>query len=237
MDKSIHIKFFTYQNNQSFLLRNSTITMNCQQYENFPIYKIDHTICTKKTTTILHTQLITAKRYYLVQRRSLTKTKVKHFMCMNDYTTDVRQKEKTSSKKNRSVECIVTPTITTTNDDPSHENDNDCRSTFVGIIQDKSNHSNSDNNTSKKQNNNDDQQHHEHTVSKRVHHEIGVVADFVSVSEKTGNTSSLSEEQLSNVDVTLYIPALFHLKKFISSQEELEWKGIIAKFFYKKNGC
>ncbi len=142
--------------------------------------------------------------------------------------------KKPAARKNRSAECIVTPTITTTNDDPSHENDNDCRSTFVGIIQDKSNHSNSDNNTSKKQNNNDDQQHHEHTVSKRVHHEIGVVADFVSVSEKTGNTSSLSEEQLSNVDVTLYIPALFHLKKFISSQEELEWKGIIAKFFYKK---
>jgi len=44
----------------------------------------------------------------------------------------------------------------------------------------------------------------------------------------------LSEEQLSNVDVTLYIPALFHLKKIISSQEELEWKGIVAKFFYKK---
>jgi len=83
-------------------------------------------------------------------------------------------------------------------------------------------------------NNNDNQQHHECTSNKRVHSEIGVVADFVSVSEKTGNTSLLSEEQLSNVNVTLYIPALFHLKKFISSQEELEWKGIIAKFFYKK---
>jgi len=90
------------------------------------------------------------------------------------------------------------------------------------------------NNISTTHNNNDDQQHHERTSNKRVHSEIGVVADFVSVSEKTGNTSLLSEEQLSNVNVTLYIPALFHLKKIISSQEELEWKGIIAKFFYKK---
>jgi len=39
---------------------------------------------------------------------------------------------------------------------------------------------------------------------------------------------------LKNVDVTLYIPALFHLKKIILSQEELEWKDIVAKFFYKK---
>ena len=54
------------------------------------------------------------------------------------------------------------------------------------------------------------------------------------MSDKTGNTSSLSEEQLLNVNVTLYIPALFHLKKIILSQEELEWKGIVAKFFYKK---
>ena len=69
---------------------------------------------------------------------------------------------------------------------------------------------------------------------KSNHSEIGIVSNFVSVTDKTGNSSLLSEEQLSNIDATLYIPALFHLKKFILSQEELEWKGIIAKFFYKK---
>jgi len=68
MDKSIHIQFFTYQNNQSFLLGKSTITMNCQQYKIFPVHKIDHTICTKNTTTNLHTQFIMTKWYYLVQR-------------------------------------------------------------------------------------------------------------------------------------------------------------------------
>ena len=117
-------------------------------------------------------------------------------------------KGKTATRRNRSEECIITPTITTTNDDPSHENENNCGTTFVGIIQEKSNHSNIDNNMSTTHNNNNDQQHHECTSNKRVHSEIGVVADFVSVSKKTGNTSSLSEEQLSNVNVTLYIPAL-----------------------------
>jgi len=50
---------------------------------------------------------------------------------------------------------------------------------------------------------------------KSNHSEIRIVSDFVSLSEKTDNTLLLSEEQLSNVNVTLYIPALFHLKKFI----------------------
>jgi len=40
MDKRIHIKFFTYQNNQLFLLGKSTITMNCQQYKIFQSTKL-----------------------------------------------------------------------------------------------------------------------------------------------------------------------------------------------------
>jgi len=132
--------------------------------------------------------------------------------------TDKRKKPATW--RNRSEECIITPTITTMNDDPSHENENNHGTTFVGIIQDKSNNPNIGNIT---RNSNNDQQHHEHTSNKREHSGIRVVDNFVSVSDKTGNTSSLSEEQLSNVDVTLYLPALKKKKKFISSQEELEW--------------
>ncbi len=64
-------------------------------------------------------------------------------------------------------------------------------------------------------NNNEDQQNHIHTSNKSNHPQIGIVFNFVSVSDRTGNTSSLSEEQLSNVNITFYIPALFHLKKFI----------------------
>jgi len=38
------------------------------------------------------------------------------------------------------------------------------------------------------------------------HSKIGIVAVFF-VSGKTGESSSLSEEQISNVDVNLYMPA------------------------------
>jgi len=31
-----------------------------------------------------------------------------------------------------------------------------------------------------------------------------------------------------------YTPVLFHLKKFILSQKELEWKRIVAMFLHKK---
>jgi len=51
--------------------------------------------------------------------------------------------------------------------------------------------------------------------------------------KRTGNTSLLSEEQLSNVDVLSLHTCTSPSKKFIS-QEELEWKGIVAIFFYQK---
>jgi len=72
-------------------------------------------------------------------------------------------------------------------------------------------------------NNNEDQQNHIHTSKKGNHSEIGIVSDFVSVSDKTGNSSSLSEEQLPNINVTLYIPALFHLKKLFLVRNN--WSG------------
>jgi len=144
------------------------------------------------------------------------------------------RREKPSTWRNRSQECIVATTTQTMTADLSTDNENQCGVTFVGIIQDKTNNQNIGSTTSATRNNNEDHQKHIHDSKKSNHSEIGIVSDFVSVSDKTGNTSSLSEEQLSNVDVTLYIPALFHLKKFISSQEELEWNGIVAKFFCRK---
>jgi len=74
-------------------------------------------------------------------------------------------------------------------------------------IQDKSSNQNIDN-TTVAHIINVDKQHHPHTSNKINHSRICVISDFISVSKK-GNTLSLSEEQLSNVDVTLYIPALF----------------------------
>jgi len=153
---------------------------------------------------------------------------------MIDYTTNVRQKKKTATRRNRSEECIVPATNQTTTTGLSTNNENQCAVTFVGIIQDKLTNQNIGVTTSITHNNNEHQQNCIEKSDKNNHSEIGIVSDFISVTDKTGNTSFLSEEQLSNVDITLYIPALFHLKKFISSQEELEWKGIVAKFFYKK---
>jgi len=49
------------------------------------------------------------------------------------------------------------------------------------------------------------------------------VANHISVNEKTGNTSSISEEQISKVTVTVYIPALFWLKKMF--QVRKNWNG------------
>jgi len=97
--------------------------------------------------------------------------------------------------------------------DLSTDNENQHGVTFVGIIEDKSNNQNIDSTTSVNCNNTEDKHNHIHPSNKSNHSEIGIVFDFVSVSEKTGNTSLLSEEQLSNIDVTLYIPTLFHLKK------------------------
>jgi len=160
-----------------------------------------------------------------------------------------RREKPATWRRNRSEECIVAATNQTMTADLSTDNENQRGVTFVGIIQDKSNNQNIGYTTSVTCNNNEDQQNHIHTSNcnhnedqynhihtsnKSNHSEIGIVSDFVSVSDKTGNTSSLSEEQLSNVDISLYIPALLHLKKIISSQEEFKWKGITAKFFYKK---
>ena len=62
-------------------------------------------------------------------------------------------------------------------------------------------------------------------------HALGVVADYISVSEKQDSISSLMTE---TVPLTLYMPKLFRCKKFITNDEELHWKGKIANFFYDK---
>ena len=49
-------------------------------------------------------------------------------------------------------------------------------------------------------------------------------------------TSSISEDIRENKKIIDHIAALFHLQKFITSAEELEWNGEIAGFFYKKIG-
>ena len=65
---------------------------------------------------------------------------------------------------------------------------------------------------------------------------IGAVSSFVSVGDRTGDTSSISEDLRENKKIIDHIPALFHLQKFITSVEELEWNGEIANFFYKRIG-
>ncbi len=55
--------------------------------------------------------------------------------------------------------------------------------------------------------------------------------DFVSVSDKTGSISSLMEEKAA---IAVYVPQLFHLKKFICSDSELLCTGKIAQFFYNR---
>jgi len=50
---------------------------------------------------------------------------------------------------------------------------------------------------------------HNTQTSQIVHcSKVGAVADFISVSEKTGNTSSISEEQQVST-ISVYIPVLF----------------------------
>jgi len=49
--------------------------------------------------------------------------------------------------------------------------------------------------------------------------EIGAVADFISVSQKTAIHLPYQKNRSA---VTVYIPALFRVKQFLSSQEELE---------------
>jgi hypothetical protein len=62
---------------------------------------------------------------------------------------------------------------------------------------------------------------------------VGITNDVISVSDRTGNTSSLSEAD-PHASVTDYISALFRFKKFITSLDELQHKGKIAMFFYQK---
>jgi len=68
------------------------------------------------------------------------------------------------------------------------------------------------------------------------HSVIGAVSSFVSVGDQTEDTSSISEDIWENKKIIDHIPALFHLQKFITSVEELEWNGEIAGFFYKRIG-
>jgi len=79
---------------------------------------------------------------------------------------------------------------------------------------------------------NTEKEQHTQTSQTVNQSKVGAVADFISVSEKTGNTSSISEEQQVST-ISVYIPVLFWVKKFIQSQEELDWKGCIAQFFIK----
>jgi len=90
----------------------------------------------------------------------------------------------------------------------STDNENQHGVTFVGIIQDKLNNQNIGSTTSVTCNNNEDQQNHKHTSNKSNHSEIGIVSDFVSVSDKTGNTSLLSEEQLLKKQIQLKVLSL-----------------------------
>jgi len=62
--------------------------------------------------------------------------------------------------------------------------------------------------------------------------DIGAVASFVSIADRTVDTSSLSEEPRS--DVAEHIQELFQKKKFITSQEELAFGGGIFNFFMKR---
>ena len=62
--------------------------------------------------------------------------------------------------------------------------------------------------------------------------DIGAVASFVSMGDRTVDTSSLSEDPRS--DVAEHIPELFQKKKFITSQEELAFGGGIANFFLRR---
>jgi len=62
--------------------------------------------------------------------------------------------------------------------------------------------------------------------------DIGAIASFVSMSDRTIDTSSLSEEPRS--DVAEHIQELFQKKKFITTQEELAFGGGIATFFLKR---
>jgi len=68
------------------------------------------------------------------------------------------------------------------------------------------------------------------------HSVIGAVSSFVSVGDRTGDTSSISEDLRENKKIIDHVPALFRLQKFITSVEELEWNGEIANFFYKRIG-
>jgi len=79
---------------------------------------------------------------------------------------------------------------------------------------------------------NTEKEQHTQTSQTVNQSKVGAVADFISVSEKTGNTSSILEEQQVST-VSVYIPVLFQVKKSIQSQEELDWKGQIAQFLIK----
>jgi len=92
------------------------------------------------------------------------------------------------------VECIVPATNQTTTTGLSTENENQHGVTFVGIIQNKLTNQNIGVTTSITHNNNEQWQNCMETSDKSNHSEIGIVSDFITVSDKTGNTSSLSEE-------------------------------------------
>jgi len=65
---------------------------------------------------------------------------------------------------------------------------------------------------------------------------ISAVSSFISVGDRPGDTSLISEDIQENKKIIDHIPALFCLQNFITSAEELEWNGEIAGFFYKRIG-
>jgi len=71
-------------------------------------------------------------------------------------------------------------------------------------------------------------EHNTQTSQNVNHSKVGAMANFISVSEKTGTSSMSKQNQISTVSA--YIPMLFQIKKFIQIQEELDWKGCIMQF-------
>jgi len=67
----------------------------------------------------------------------------------------------------------------------------------------------------------------EYKEKSKCHSEIGAMADFISVSQETGNTSSILEEQV----LTLIVTSALFRANFLLIQEKLAWMGCIAIFF------
>jgi len=61
--------------------------------------------------------------------------------------------------------------------------------------------------------------------------ESGGVTDYISITDRTETMSSISQDK---AEIAVHIPELFHLKKFICSDNELISTGKVATFFFKQ---